>query len=199
MRLRLFIALIFSCLCCLSRGQEITWSVEWGTAATFYTHHDYQYTTLDGHHIDEHYYDTQTHLHGLMTARVGIQASRRLNLSLGTGWQGLQREIRCMPVSLRATLDLGDPQKNGMLTFLEGGIGITEDFKGKAGDFAKLGMGYRIPLGYGVQLRFLAALQASLCHPQLFDIYDNITVDDNHLEYSDRSAGAVVINMALEF
>ena len=31
------------------------------------------------------------------------------------------------------------------------------------------------------------------------DIYDNITVDDNHLEYSDRSAGAVVISMALEF
>ena len=199
MRLRLFILLILSCLCRLTQAQEITWSVEWGTAATFYTHHDYQYTTLDGYHIDEHYYETQTHLHGLMTVRVGIQASRRLNLSVGTGWLGLQRGIRCLPVSLRGTLDMGDPDRNGFMAFAEGGIGLSEKLEKKSGDFARIGTGYRIPLGYGVRLRFMAALQASVCHPQLFDIYDGIVVDDSHLEYSDRTAAALVVSMGLEF
>lgn len=168
-------------------------------AATVYTHHDFQYTTLDGYHIDDHYYDTRSFLHGIMMARIGIQASRRLNLSLGSGWQGLQYETRCIPVSLRGTLDFGNPDKNGFLTFLEGGIGLSENLKKKSGDFVKIGTGYRIPLGYGIQLRLMAALQASVCHPQLFDIYDNVVVDNDHLEYSDRTAGSIVFSMSLDF
>lgn len=199
MRLRLIILLLSSCLCLPLTAQRVTWSVEWGAAATVYTHHDFQYTTLEGYHIDSHFFNNQFHLNGQLLAYIGLQTSRRFNLAVGTGWQGLQNEIRCLPVSLRATLDLGTPDKNGMLVFLEGGSGFSENLKRKEGDFLKIGTGYRIPLGYGIRLKFMGALQASICHPQLFDIYDNITVDDSHLEYSDRTSGAVVVSMALEF
>ena len=51
--------LVLTCLPVLAAFAQsrLHWGVEWGMGGTVYTHHDYQYTTLEGHHIDHHYYD----------------------------------------------------------------------------------------------------------------------------------------------
>ncbi len=200
MRLRILFILVSGLLGLPVTAQRITWGLEWGIAGTVFSHHDYQYTTLEGHHIDQHFNDAQFHVQGLMTARIGLQTSRRLNVSLVSGWQGLQYEIRCIPVSLRVTYAMGaDPEDAGISTFLEGGIGIKENLKGKEGYFAKTGLSYRIPLGYGTRLCMNAAAQGSFCQPAIYDPYDTIYVDESHLEYSYRFSLAPVVSISLEF
>ena len=66
-------------------------------------------------------------------------------------------------------------------------------------DFLRLGGGYRIPIGAGVRLKFLGAIQGSICTPSPYDEYDKIFVDDSHLEYSYRSSLAICLGMALEW
>ena len=200
MQLRVLFILVSGLLSLPVTAQRITWGLEWGVAGTVFSHHDYQYTTLEGHHIDQHFNDTQFHVQGLMTARIGLQTSPRMNVSLGGGWQGLQYGIRCIPVSLRMTyVWSADPEGAGVATFLEGGIGIKENLKGKEGYFAKAGLSYRIPLGYGVRLCMNAAAQGSFCQPAIYDPYDLIYVDENHLEYSYRFSLAPVMSISLEF
>ena len=200
MQLRLLFVLVSGMLSLPLTAQRITWGLEWGIAGTVFSHHDFQYTTLEGHHIDQHLNEGQFHVHGLMTARIGLQTGPRLNLSLISGWQGMQYEIRCIPVSLRMTYAFGtDPESAGISTFLEGGIGLKENLNGSNGTFAKTGFSYRIPLGYGFRLCMNAAAQATFCQPDIYDPYDLIYVDDGHLEYSYRFSLAPVVSMSLEF
>ena len=85
------------------------------------------------------------------------------------------------------------------LAFAEGGSGLSEKEWRHMADFARIGTGYRLPLGYGVQLKFLLGVQLSLCHPYPYDKIDEVRVDANHLGYSDRTALAIQTGIALEW
>ncbi|MBO6082263.1 MAG: hypothetical protein J6P46_04480 [Bacteroidales bacterium] len=181
-------------------AQRLHVGLEWGATGSVYTHHDHQYTTLDGYHIDRHYYDTAFWTNGYVSLQAAWAFSRRFHLALCTGYQGIQTGIRSIPLSLRATVYPGpDLNHRGVLWYLEGGSGFSEDKLKHNADFVRLGGGYRIPLGTGVRLKLLASFQGSICQPMPYDDYDEVFVDESHLEYSYRTALAVSLGMALEW
>lgn len=181
-------------------AQRLHVGLEWGATGSVYTHHDHQYTTLDGYHIDRHYYDNAFWTNGYVSLQAAWAFSRRFHLALCTGYQGIQTGIRSIPLSLRATVYPGpDLNHRGVLWYLEGGSGFSEDKLKHNADFVRLGGGYRIPLGTGVRLKLLMSFQGSICQPMPYDDYDEVFVDESHLEYSYRTALAVSLGMALEW
>ena len=193
--------LMMSCILSVPAGaQHLHLGLEWGGTGSVYTHHDHQYTTLDGYHIDRHYYDNAFWTNGYVSLQASWAFSRRFHLALCTGYQGIQTGIRSIPVSLRATVYPGpDLNHKGVLWYLEGGSGFSENKLRHNAEFLRLGGGYRIPIGAGVRLKFLGAIQGSICTPSPYDEYDKIFVDDSHLEYSYRSSLAICLGMALEW
>ena len=185
---------------CPVQAQDLFSGIEWGINPTFYTHHDYQYTTLGGYHMDEHYFDNQLATSGYLAARAGFRFGSRYSLALTSGYMGVQAGIRIIPLGLYGSINLGErPENVGFLVYAEGGTGwSTDDWKHTA-EYARSGLGYRIALGGGMLLKFQTGLQMSIAHPLPYDTYDERFVDPDHLEYSVRTALALNFGMALEF
>lgn len=181
-------------------AQKLSCHLEWGMTGTVYSHHSSDYTTLEGYHMDPRYYDNIFHPHGFVSVQAGIRPVRRLRLDLCTGYYGLQYEVRSIPVGLRGTWHFGqDPDGKGMLGYAEAGVGFSEDLRGKNADYSRFGIGYRVPLGEGIFLKFLCSGQLSLTHPIPYDYFDDMYVDPSRLIRSERVSLGVSFSMAIGF
>lgn len=182
------------------QAQRFSCNLEWGFSGTVYTFHSSHYTTVDGYHMDPRYYDNLFHTHGFVSLRTGIRAGRRLSVDFCTGYYGLQYELRSIPAGLRATWDFGkDPDGAGLLGYAEGGIGFSDETWEKNADYARIGAGWRVPLGEGISLKFLFSGQLSMAHPVPYDPFDDMYVDPARLSRSDRICMALSVSMAIGF
>lgn len=201
MKLRiLFIGILLLIAALPGFAQGWTASLEWGYTGTIVSSHDYQYTTLEGYHIDNRDTDFRYHSNGYAGIQFGRDFKNGMNLSFCTGLYGIQYEIRSVPFGLRASWAFRrQADMAGWAGLVEAGIGLSDyDFR-KNCEYARIGAMYRIPLGAGVRLRFLTALQGSHTHPVPYNPYDDVAVDADHLEYSNRIYAGLTVGIGLEF
>lgn len=173
-----FIYLISCPMDARNRRREVplvTYGLEWSYISTFNNTYHRNYLSGDGYREDIFKVSWAYKTNAQVLANVGVNAGRKLNVSLYGGYSGVY-EVKLFPLSLRCTYYItGDIAYPHWFAYLDGGYGFctNESVRAKIG---KLGCGYRIPLSRSVKLDFLLSYQGVWAH---------IPFTDNGVEISD--------------
>lgn len=206
MKYRSFIIVCLSALSVLPLGAQggrqrfpvFTYGLEWSYTALF---------NATWHHVfmDEIYSRVNDkgarflyENHGEILAHIGVNIGENVNISLLSGYSGIIKDVRLVPVSLRCTWFYGKDNGAGRwFSFIDGGSGIhisdtdTPYFSGKAGG------GYRIPLSRRVKLDFNIAYRFSYASPDIYD--DGERVPESSIRRNDNYLSAMQIGIGLTF
>jgi len=181
--------------------KRFSYGLEWGIAETIWGRYDYQYRTLENFRAGKSFDTFESHINGMVLGFAGVNLSRRMNLGVYSGYQGLTDKVRIVPIELKIKYFTGrEPGVQGWLLTAGGGVGL--DPSGKmdvCSNLAEAGFGRRIYVGCGVSMDITLTLLAGESHPPVYNNYDDIMVDTEHLEKSDKISlsGALKISLNL--
>ncbi len=181
--------------------KRFSFGLEWGIAESMWGRYDYQYRTLENFRAGKTYDTFESHLNGMVLGFAGVNLSRRMNLGIYSGYQGLTNKVRIVPVELKVKYFTGrEPGVRGWLLTAGGGVGLnTSGEMDICANLAEAGFGRRIYVGCGVSMDITLTFLAGKSHPPVFNNYDDIMVDTDHLEKSDKISlsGALKISLNL--
>lgn len=178
-----------------------TFGMETSYVLGFMNYSHFNFISADGDRRDERSLTAGAVSNGQILAGCGINLSRNWNLSLFTGYGGVYRRERMVPLSLRVTWLSGDnPLENRWLLFCGAGIGFN-DFERpeKVSAEGKIGAGYRISLNRAVKLDFLVGFQEVYTHPRAGESDTGDYVAPERMRRNDAFLSALTIGLALVF
>ena len=197
----------FMLLCCFSAAlgqsreesaKKFTFGVEQSYAATLYSYEYHYFKNHEGARevIDKGSFiydsDSEFNLH------CGYNFNSNWNLSLYTGYTGIGKFHKAVPISIRATRYFGDnPLKDRWFTFLDAGTGISIKSTPDAIIAGKVGAGYRLSLSKSAKLDFLCALRVIRTHPDISD-YDQAAIPEN-VFLNEGIIGSLAFGIGLTF
>lgn len=180
---------------------RFTFGVESSYALTFLNFSHFNFISSDGSRRDERAVSTSLFSNGQFLVHGGVNVSRNVNISIYTGYSGIYRGERMIPVSLRFTWLSGtDPLKNRWMAFCSAGGGIndiTDPWNLSAE--GRIGGGYRFSLNRSVKLDVLLAFQECYTHPRAYESDVGNYVPAERLRRNDAYISAVTIGLALTF
>jgi len=181
--------------------RKFSYGLEWGIAETAWARYDYQYRTLENFRAGKVMDTFESHLNGSVLGFAGINVSRRMNIGIYSGYQGITNGVRIIPAKLKIKYFTGrEPGIRGWLLAAGAGIGMNPSEKMDiCSNLAEAGFGRRVYVGCGVSMDFTLTLLAGWSHPPVYNNYDDVTVDSDHLDKSDKLSlsGAFKISLNL--
>ena len=181
-------------------SDRLSFGLEWGISDSFFALYDYNYRTLEDFRAGKSFKTFESHLNGSVTGFVGVNLSRRLNLGLYSGYQGLTAKVRIIPVELKMKYFTGrNPRISGWLLTAGGGAGFCPSGKSPCSNLAEAGFGRRFYVGCGVSMDMTFTLIGGYSHPEVYNNYDDVVVDEDHLDKSDKLSLAAALKMSLNF
>lgn len=202
---RLYLTLIFMVLIAglqpiKAQGQvNIIYGVEWGGILNFHKQIYALYQTKDQYLVEYHDAGPIHHLNGLLNVYGGIGIPSA-EFSVHCGYQGVDKDFRVIPVSLRATAFLDKERVEGIYFLGEGGTGIPIrkiDLNSYSGS---VGLGYRINLNGKASLNYSLAFTLANYQPkELDDPYSDEFVDPELIRVSHAKICGFVICVGLNF
>lgn len=178
----------------------VTYGLEWGYSAKIYDVHHFNYRSEDeGYIIDEEDAGVNYATNALMLVNVGVDVSRTVNVSVHTGFAGISKGQRVHPLSLRLTFAPKGCHNDGILMYLDGGMGFRGFTLQNNVKIAKLGCGYRWALGRRVNMDLLLSGQGCHDQPVIWDKYAQIHVKNENIRLNRAGYISVNLTVALSF
>ena len=180
---------------------RFTFGAETSYVLTFMNYSHFNFISADGDRRDERYTTFNVFNNGQILVHAGVNVSKNVNLAVYTGYGGVYKEERMIPLSLRATWLVGDdPAKNRWLVFCSAGTGFNDfDKPSKLSAEARIGGGYRISLNRVAKLDFLAGFQETYTHPLAYESDAGDYVPAERLRRNEAWFGALTFGLALVF
>ena len=202
-RLILIMVVMFS-YCFMSDARKtttyprMTFGVEWGYMATFYSGYHYNFFAPEGYRVDPrgHSFGLDSNAEGYLNA--GYNINEQLNISAYIGVSAVMEHHFTIPASIRLTRYFGkDPLKDRWLSFIDLGSGISIQEHPREILVGKLGGGYRMSLSRNTKLDFLFAYRCILTHPEIE--YYGTPIAHDRVNRNNAYSSALSIGMALVF
>lgn len=202
----IIIALLFSSL---SLGHARTpgekgslrfrYGLEWGYTISISNTYHYDYThPEDGFRVDRKDTEFYGYSNAYADLNTGIEFLKHYGVSLHAGFAGIKQERRMMPVSLRQSYFFNGYDSDGVVAFIEEGIGFHKS-EDRLSYLLKLGAAYRIALGSHESLDMGLSFRAVTDHPPVYDSDLKDDVPSEHLRKSDALYGSVNLSISLHF
>jgi len=180
-----------------AEGKKVTFGCEWGTGISYAKYHVYNYLYESGKRNSGRTLEMTRRMNGNFLFHVGCDLSRRLNLAVYSGFEGISDEMSVLPVTLRATGFLTGSEKDGFLAYLDAGVGLDEvrihALLGRAG------IGYRMALTEVTNLDFMLSYRLTLTHPDLLDPDSREPIKENRIARNDLFLNKVTFSIGLNF
>jgi len=197
MKRLLLISLLFLSLPFLTEGKKVTFGCEWGMGVSYAKYHVFNYLYESGRRHQGSTLETGRRMNANFMAHVGYDLSRRVNLSLYTGHEGISDEMTVIPVTLRATVFPTGSEKDGMLVYLDAGAGLDESsFHALLG---RAGIGYRLALTEVTNLDFILSYRLALTRPELLDPDSRRPIAENRIARNDLFLNKITFSIGLNF
>lgn len=129
------------------------------------------YITDEGYRVNEEDNSPKYNTNAQVLAGAGVNIGRHFNLSLYSGYQGINRKQALIPVLLRPSVLLGQPGDKGRwLVFIDGGPGFrASSHADRVAVISHAGFGYRIATTKRTSLDILGSIHSTVWHPWFFD------------------------------
>ena len=176
--------LAMSCLAAQARAPFVRFGIEWGYGPEAYAKVQQSYLTSVGYRIDSGQEGMEFFNCGFVMANVGINAMEHLSVSIHSGYMGISRDNRVIPVLLRVTGHINGCMEDGIFVFLDGGVGfhiLKEDQPNRnPGAMGDAGVGYGLRMSSGMALDFAFSIRGFYDRPLIQDpdTHKYITGDD---------------------
>ena len=177
-------------------SREFVYGVEWGSGLTFHTYHIYNYVREDGTRMQGNDFQFVTNLNASLLFKAGYDFGSRWNLSLVTGYDGINDRFRVIPLGFRGTCFFREGQRDSRpFLFAEPGAGLFSS-SDKYAFYLRVGYGKRFNLSPGTDLDFSVCYRLTHSCPKLIDPDDEII---DRLFSNNILTGFFGVSMSLHF
>lgn len=172
-RLIIVIAMSLACICARARAPFLRYGIEWGFNPNVFAKTQLNYLTSEGYRVIDNTDRGDFFPCGFIMANIGINAWEYMSVSVHSGYMGVSRNNRVIPLLLRVTGHINGSQKDGMFVFLDGGVGFhlpkTDEPPRKLGVTGDAGIGYRLRLSSGMSLDLSFCIKGFYDRPLIKD------------------------------
>ena len=181
-----------------TRPVKFRYGAEWGIGVNMLSAINGSYITEEGYLVESDELKHSCHANGCVYAFAGAEISRSLGIRLYSGYMGLTRKERVIPVSMRILWNFnGNAAQTSSSMFAEAGAGFRKGFRTSA--VGKLGYSYRYRLSGHAALELNAGGQVSYSHPYLYDKYSGHYVTEDKLGISRSLNAGIFMTIGLIF
>lgn len=156
-----------------ARAPFLRFGVEWGPSAVIYSSEHLNYLDDDRSRIFENKSSFGFSPNGFIMGHIGVNATNLLAFSVHSGYMGVNRNNRLIPLLLRMTVAPSGFDSDGIFIFADAGVGFhlsrAEQPDRRPAVLADAGAGYRFALTPTSNLEFALNLKVSA---------DNILIPD---------------------
>lgn len=198
---RILLPLLLLLLCHFplqGRGGKVTAAVEWGAGMTFADYHIYNYLLEGGYRMNGSEFYFGGKVNAYWQGSLGYDILPDWNLSLNAGYEGIDRQYRVYPITVRATHTFQPANEDGYLLFVEGGAGFwgPKDISAVLG---RVGTGYRLALSPRTALDLMFSFRLSMRNPDLFDPDSTHPILQERIVLNQLYSGKLTVSVALSF
>ena len=178
------------------RGGRVYTALEWGAGMTIADIHLYNYLLDGGYRMNGNEVYFGGKVNAYWQGSIGCELSPTWNLALNAGYEGVDRQFRVYPVTLRATHFLASSTVDGWFLYGEGGVGLwsISDISAVLG---RLGAGYRLALTSHTSLDFLLSYRLSIRNPDLFDPDSTLPIPPERIALNHLYANKLTLSVAI--
>ena len=198
MRKVLFSIILILVTSSITRAGNFTYGVEWGGSFSAIRYHDYNYLIESGYRMNDSSLSFGGKVNGVFWANVGYLIANRFQISLYSGYEGIDRNVRVVPIVLRGAFFNKGYHSDGLFAFAGGGVGIT-DVERRSVILGRIGAGYRIVLSKATCLDFMISANMSIRNPDLLDPDSHMPIADYRISVNNLCLGKLGLSMALSF
>lgn len=201
---RILIAAAFACCAMTAYGGNgnrwlsVHFGAEWGIGWSMMSKSHETYLVSDGFLVDIREVKFRQYINGAVLGFVEADFGGRVGVAASSGYMGLYRNERVVPVMLRTSFALKrNGMENGGAVFIEGGPG----FAGRQ-DMALIGRGgyaYRCRLAGHLAVDFRASFLISDSHPAVYDRFSGRYVPDEDLRTTDWTNAGIMFTIGIVF
>lgn len=205
MRRQVIISILLLLLPCLALPARepgtasFRFGIEWGGCSTLYTAMHQNYTVEDGYRVDENHAGGTFIGNAQMLANAGVNITPHIALAAYSGLTGISKDFRVVPLTLRGTYFFKDMHCDGMLCYLDGGVGLKCKNLSDICTLLSAGTGYHLALSRAVSLEFLACVRLTLDRPDIMDPDTGKAIPAENIRVNNARYGALNFSVALSF
>lgn len=170
---KLYISIVFALSSIVSlhaqRMPFISYGIEWGGTVTFLSSHHFNFICSEGYRIDSEDQEASGQVNGVILAKIGINITDGLQISLYSGYAGIEHNRRIVPIEGRVNYYPKGLGCDGILTSAGAGIGINSSWTGITSSYARIGCGYHIALTGSTGLDFIISYRLCTDRPRIED------------------------------
>lgn len=182
----------------IGKAGKVSAAVEWGAGMTFADYHVYNYLLEGGYRMNgsELYFGGK--LNAYLQGSIGYAILPDWTLSLSAGYEGIDRQYRVYPITMRATHNFRPVGEDGWTIYVESGAGFwgPSDIAAVLG---RLGGGYRIALSERTSLDLLLSYRLSMRNPDLFDPDSTRPILDERIVLNQLYSSKLTLSIAISF
>lgn len=177
---------------------RVTYGVEWGYIAVFYSGYHYNFFAPEGYRVDPRGYEFRYDSNAEAYVHVGYNLSDDFTLAVYMGVSAFKDYHTTIPVSLRATWFWEeDPMDDRWFCFADAGSGISLKKVPKEIFNGKFGVGYRLSLSRNTKLDIHLSVRSSYTHPDIY-YYDDL-IEEEWINRNNAYLSAFALGMSLSF
>lgn len=172
--------------------------IEWGYSLSLLNSYQYDYIDpSEGFRVDKSGTKLQGSSNALIATSVGVEFARHFGASLNAGYAGISQARRIFPLSLRETVYFKSYDQDGILAYIEEGLGFHAKDMAHPTYLAKTGTGYRFVLTPRSCMDFILSFQLSTDHPPIYDSHTMSYISKDNLRRSDALYTGINITVAI--
>ena len=184
-----------------ARSPKVGFGFEWGISPQFFKFHKFNYISEEGYRVNGDNSGVDYNFNASLEANINFILGKHTVLGLYSGYCGITKDSRVVPLSLRFTLFPKGPDQDCFLYFADAGAGFHlhgSDSPAQGPCFiAKLGAGYRYILGGRTSLDLIVNMQGCIDNPLLKDLDSGGYVKD--IRFNSAAYFALSFSAALNF
>jgi hypothetical protein len=172
--------------------------VEWGMSLTPASFHHYNYLDESiGFRINDEGWDYNTKLGAFVLGSVAFDITRTFSVGLLSGWQGVERNRRIVPLISRLSFYLSGVDDDSIFVYTDLGLALNE-LKKKC-NFIQIGSGYRLLLTPGYSLNLRVSGRIVYDRPEVWDPIEEEYISERNIKRNDAWYCALNLGFSLEF
>lgn len=179
---------------------RFTVGLEWGYTQCFLLARDYNFISEEGYRIFEQQTGFNWHANAQLLLSVGHLIGEHSSLTLYSGYMGVGKDNRLIPLQLRYSFFPSQYRHDGPIAYAQGGVAWhIHTSAGRMGWLGGLGGGYRVRLSYDTYLDLLVGVKYLHDHPSIPNPEGPGNVPERNIRKNNAGYCALDISIALSF